>query len=94
MCRNKLKHVFQHNHLPLLYRYKNKKPRGRSAARLNIICGFYQTTFTNPDLVISSSRVMSAALCLIALAKSRVTRSLTTEECQQYLHVEACPAEP
>jgi WD40 repeat protein/DNA-binding SARP family transcriptional activator len=31
---------------------------------------------------------------LIALAKSRVTRSLTTEECQQYLHVEACPAEP
>jgi WD40 repeat protein len=30
---------------------------------------------------------------LIALAKSRVTRSLTTEECQQYLHVEACPGD-
>jgi WD40 repeat protein len=28
---------------------------------------------------------------LIALAKSRVTRSLTTEECQKYLHVEQCP---
>ena len=28
---------------------------------------------------------------LIALARSRVTRSLTVEECQQYLHVEACP---
>jgi WD40 repeat protein len=27
----------------------------------------------------------------IALAKSRVTRSLTTEECKQYLHVEQCP---
>jgi WD40 repeat protein len=31
---------------------------------------------------------------LIALAKQRVTRSLTTEECQQYLHVSTCPAEP
>jgi WD40 repeat protein/transcriptional regulator with XRE-family HTH domain/energy-coupling factor transporter ATP-binding protein EcfA2 len=31
---------------------------------------------------------------LIALAKSRVTRSLTLEECQQYLHVDACPAAP
>jgi WD40 repeat protein/transcriptional regulator with XRE-family HTH domain len=28
---------------------------------------------------------------LVALAKTRVTRSLTTEECKQYLHVEACP---
>jgi WD40 repeat protein len=31
---------------------------------------------------------------LIALAKQRVTRSLTTEECQQYLHVSTCPTEP
>jgi WD40 repeat protein len=31
---------------------------------------------------------------VIALAKSRLIRSLTTEECQQYLHVEQCPAEP
>ena len=31
---------------------------------------------------------------LIALAKQRVTRSLTTEECQQYLHVTTCPTEP
>ena len=31
---------------------------------------------------------------LVALAKQRVTRSLTPEECQQYLHVEACPAQP
>ncbi|RPJ25062.1 MAG: hypothetical protein EHM33_15780 [Chloroflexi bacterium] len=31
---------------------------------------------------------------LIALAKSRLTRSLTIEECQQYLHVASCPAEP
>ena len=28
---------------------------------------------------------------LIALAKSRLTRELTTEECQKYLHVDACP---
>jgi WD40 repeat protein len=31
---------------------------------------------------------------IVALAKSRVTRTLTTEECQQYLHVDSCPAEP
>jgi WD40 repeat protein/transcriptional regulator with XRE-family HTH domain len=31
---------------------------------------------------------------LVALAKQRVTRSLTTEECRQYLHVETCPVEP
>ena len=30
---------------------------------------------------------------LMALARSRVTRSLTTDECQKYLHVEACPTE-
>jgi WD40 repeat protein/transcriptional regulator with XRE-family HTH domain len=28
---------------------------------------------------------------LVALAKQRVTRSLTTEECQQYLHMDTCP---
>lgn len=31
---------------------------------------------------------------LITLAQARVTRSLTTEECRQYLHVEQCPPEP
>jgi WD40 repeat protein len=31
---------------------------------------------------------------LLALAPSRVTRSLTTAECQKYLHVEQCPPEP
>jgi WD40 repeat protein len=28
---------------------------------------------------------------LVALARTRVTRSLTPEECQKYLHVEKCP---
>jgi hypothetical protein len=28
---------------------------------------------------------------LIALAKTRVTRALTTEECQKYMHVPQCP---
>ncbi len=31
---------------------------------------------------------------LIALAESRVSRSLTDEECQTYLHLEACPVKP
>jgi WD40 repeat protein/transcriptional regulator with XRE-family HTH domain len=30
---------------------------------------------------------------LVELAKTRVTRSLTTEECRKYLHVDRCPAE-
>jgi WD40 repeat protein/DNA-binding SARP family transcriptional activator len=30
---------------------------------------------------------------LLVLAQSRVTRSLTDAECQQYLHLESCPAE-
>ncbi len=31
---------------------------------------------------------------LIAAAKEQVTRSLTLEECQQYLHMETCPSTP
>ena len=31
---------------------------------------------------------------LIKIAKARVTRALTVEECQKYLHVSACPAIP
>ncbi len=31
---------------------------------------------------------------LITLAHSRVARSLTTDECQKYLHVDKCPASP
>lgn len=31
---------------------------------------------------------------LIALAKSRVTRSLTAEECEEYLHTATCPPVP
>jgi WD40 repeat protein/transcriptional regulator with XRE-family HTH domain len=31
---------------------------------------------------------------LVALATSRLTRALTTEECQQYMHMEQCPSEP
>jgi WD40 repeat protein len=27
---------------------------------------------------------------IIAIAKSRVTRALTTDECRKYLHVEKC----
>jgi WD40 repeat protein/transcriptional regulator with XRE-family HTH domain len=31
---------------------------------------------------------------LVSLARSRVTRALTTEECQRYLHVAQCPSSP
>ena len=30
----------------------------------------------------------------MTLAESRVTRSLTDEECQKYLHMEQCPSTP
>ena len=29
---------------------------------------------------------------LLALARSRVTRTLTEDECRKYLHVETCPS--
>lgn len=31
---------------------------------------------------------------LIKIAKSHLTRELTAEECQKYLHVDVCPALP
>jgi hypothetical protein len=31
---------------------------------------------------------------LVALAHSRLTRWFTLAECQQYLHLDACPPEP
>ena len=31
---------------------------------------------------------------ILAMAKSRVTRTLTTDECRKYLHVEQCPSTP
>ena len=34
----------------------------------------------------------SATDDLIALAQSRLTRTLTDDECHRYLHVETCPA--
>ena len=30
---------------------------------------------------------------LLEIARSRVTRELTDEECQTYLHVDACPSD-
>ncbi len=30
---------------------------------------------------------------LIAMAQSQVTRALTTEECQKFLHTDVCPAD-
>ncbi len=31
---------------------------------------------------------------IISIAKSRVTRALTNDECQKYLHVDKCPGKP
>lgn len=31
---------------------------------------------------------------LVAIAQARITRALTVEECQQFLHVKACPSNP
>lgn len=31
---------------------------------------------------------------LIEIAKSRLTRTWTLEECQKYLHTEVCPSQP
>lgn len=31
---------------------------------------------------------------LVKLARSRLTRTWTLEECRQYLHTDVCPADP
>jgi WD40 repeat protein len=75
-----------------------------SGERLLLLTGHTDTIFDvafSPDgnhLVTPSSdytiRVWVLPLEeLITLGEGRVTRSLTIEECQQYLHVEACPVE-
>ena len=59
----------------------------------------FDVEFT-PDgkrLVIGGNDIQVIALTideLIQIARSRLTRSLTTEECQKYLHMEQCPSEP
>jgi WD40 repeat protein/transcriptional regulator with XRE-family HTH domain len=48
-------------------------------------------------LVISGTGMQVIALTideLVQIAHSRLTRSLTTGECQQYLHMKQCPAQP
>ena len=42
-----------------------------------------------------TSRVYALSIKdLVAIAKSRVTRALTTEECAKFLHMEQCPPAP
>ncbi|MGD0233297.1 MAG: hypothetical protein ABSC55_02045 [Syntrophorhabdales bacterium] len=42
-----------------------------------------------------TSRVLALPIeDLLTIAKSRVTRSLTKEECQKFLHIEGCPPTP
>jgi WD40 repeat protein len=50
----------------------------------------------NPHLVVSSADGVARVFLLntdelLALAQTRITRSLTIEECRKYLHVEQCP---
>jgi WD40 repeat protein len=48
-------------------------------------------------LVIGGRGIQVIALTideLVQIARSRLTRSLTTEECQKYLHIEVCPVPP
>ena len=65
--------------------------------------GVYGVAFSPSDgghqlLVASNDGIIREFLLnideLLALAQTRVTRSLTTAECQKYLHVEQCPSEP
>jgi WD40 repeat protein len=73
---------------------------GEELLTLPIPAPSFQVLFT-PDqtrLVVQSPSGTNVYLPriedLLALAKSRVTRSLTAEECQKFLHTEVCPAEP
>ena len=53
-------------------------------------------TFNSSQILVVGNRTGVQVITLdlqelIDLAHSRVTRALTTEECQTYLHMEACP---
>lgn len=73
---------------------------GEVLLRLQFLNSQTRVDFT-PDgskLITLGNNLMGRVLALdtdelIALAKSRVTRSLTLEECRQYLHQEDCPAQ-
>jgi len=65
--------------------------------------GVYGVAFSPLDggahLVVASNDGVARVFLLrieemLALAQSRVTRALTTTECDKYLHVEQCPNEP
>ncbi|MDQ2692660.1 MAG: hypothetical protein M3Y68_11545, partial [Chloroflexota bacterium] len=65
--------------------------------------GVYGVAFSPADAgsqlaVASNDGVVRVVLLrieeLLALARTRVTRSFTTAECNKYLHVEQCPSEP
>jgi WD40 repeat protein len=75
---------------------------GEELATLDPLTSFLAGHDLSPD----GSRVATASIDgtirtyvlsteeLVDLARSRVTRSLTTAECQKYLHLEACPEGP
>jgi len=59
--------------------------------------GAHLVVMRREDFALGNDMVQVYALRLeelVALAKSRLTRSLTIEECQQYLHLEQCPPTP
>lgn len=49
----------------------------------------FVTGSAGPDAYVMTADVDE----LLEIARSRVTRDLTDEECQTYLHVDACPSD-
>jgi WD40 repeat protein len=75
---------------------------GEELATLDPLASFLAGHDVSPDGTViatasSDGKIRTYVLSteeLVELARSRVTRSLTTAECQKYLHVEACPPVP
>ena len=67
-------------------------------ANLGAVTGVaFSPSNSDAHLVVSSADGVARVFLLnidelLGLAQSRITRSLTTEECRKYLHVEQCPA--
>jgi WD40 repeat protein/transcriptional regulator with XRE-family HTH domain len=70
---------------------------GQNTLMLPISGSYISFSQNGKELVIGNSSGLYGFVVptddLIRLAKSRVTRTLSTDECQQYLHVAACPAQ-
>jgi hypothetical protein len=61
---------------------------------MTIVMRFLNGHIGKANSTLQSGGVITRLQDIVALAKTRLTRSLTSEECKTYLHMEQCPSKP